>query len=350
MTNSLTKEEKEILNDSFWLTYISKIINNVDNLWVKHYITNFVLFFSTIYVNELINANYGKINPEINLTEKELKNLRVENIKQLPKESNKKIEDKIKDMGLDFNKYLFDMTILCDQEKTLYDINFRMWNLTIRNKENYGKLESIINTSLSLMEEFLYDYYEGIFKIAEKHSDIYIKNIQKYRFKAYSYSSHKFFKTNIIPDEKIYILQRYGLIKSIMWFEKIFERKMNIKIGELQFDLEKFIMKIKAIVIETIGHDRKSCNYTILNRLLEINEKTIDNNFFKINRKIRNNIHYNRIQKIEEEELKIAKQYQDVYFENLIKIFDDNIDISIGLKNKFDLFLAKLKYWCENKI
>lgn len=348
MKEKLTLEQKELLNDSFWLAYVLRLIKKVDNIWIKSYISNFILFFASIYENEIIVANLGKMSPDITMTRSELNKMRNNNIKLLPMESTEIIKSKILDMGVNFNNYVFDMTVLCDNRLELFDTNFRMWEFQIKNEERFDNLNAIVNTPLTWTKRFLGDYYESISKIIDYSSNQYIKEIEKYDFKSYSYSSYKFFKNKITNDEKIYIIQRYGLVKSVIWFERIFKKKMKVVVGELNFDFEKFFMKIKAIVIEIIGNDRKNCDYEIINKLLSINNETIDNKFFKINRKVRDNIHYGKTNEITEEEIKIVNEYQDIYLKNVIDIFDNNINIKFNLGYKFALAIAKLEYWSRD--
>lgn len=348
MIVNLTLEQLELLNDSFWLAYILKFVEKSDNVWIKSYISNFMLFFSSVYVNEIIVANFGKISSDITMTRKELKSMRINNIKLLPMKSTENIMSKIKEMGLDFNNYAFDMTILCDDNLELFDTNFRMWEYQKKNEERFDNLNAIVNTPLTWTKRFLGEYYEYLFRLMEEQSDKYLKNIEKYNFKSYSYSSYKLFKNKLSEDEKVYIIQRYGLLKSIIWFENIFEEKMEVEVGELKFSFEKFFMKVKAIVIETIGNDRNNCDYGTIKQLLTTNKQTIDDKFFKINRKMRDNIHYTKTSEFDNEELEILKKYQDIYLKNMIDIFDENINIKFNLGYKFALGLAKLEYWSRD--
>ena len=335
MNEKLTPEQKELLNDLFWLAYILRLTEKIDNKCIKLYINNFMLFFSSIYSNEILIANFGKMSPDVTMTERDIKNIRTINIKLLPMENTENIRSKISDMGIDFDNYVFDMTVLCDNKLELFDTNFRMWEFQVRNEGTLDDLNAIIKTPLSWTKRFLGDYTEEIYNKIDELSDQNVKEIEKYNLKSYSYSSYKLFKNNITNDEKIYIIQRYGLVKSIIWFERIFKEKMKIEVGELKFDFEKFFTKIKSIVIETIGNDRNNCDYEIINKLISINNDSIDNDFFVINRKMRDNIHYGKTNEISEEEIKFLNKYQDIYLKNVINIFDDNINIKIIFLNIF---------------
>ena len=72
MSYNLNLEQLELLNDSFWLAYILKFIEKVVNIWIKSYISNFMLFFGSNYAHELIVANFGNMSPDITMTRKEL--------------------------------------------------------------------------------------------------------------------------------------------------------------------------------------------------------------------------------------------------------------------------------------
>lgn len=349
MSANLTLEQLELLNDSFWFAYILKFTEKTNNILIKSYISNFMLFFAPVYANELVAAKLGIINPNTSMTRKELKDIRINNIKLLPTESTKNIKRKMKEMGIDFEHYVFDMTILCDDKKELYDTNFRMWEYRIDNDEKFAKLNNIVNTPLTWTKRFLGEHYEDLFNTLDSLSDEYVKRLEKFSFNIYSYPSCKLFNDTISVDEKIYIMQRYGLVKTIMWLQNVFQEKISLEIGDIEFDFERFLLKITAVVIEIIGNDRNNCDYSIIKELQRINSKTIDDNFFRINRKIRDNIHYNRINEIKEEEKVLIKKYQDIYLRNLISIFDSKITIKFSIGYRIALALAKLEYWSRNE-
>ena len=197
MRHKLTLEQLELLNDSFWLSYILKFIRKADNLWIKSYISNFMLFFASVYANELIVANFGDISPEITMTKKELKDIRINNIKLLPMENTHNIKTKMKAMGIDFEHYVFDMIIICDNNLELFDTNFRMWEYQTKNEEQFENLNAIVNTPLTWTKRFLGDYYKEINIVLEQLSDKHVKNINEYNLKYYSYPSCKLFNRKL---------------------------------------------------------------------------------------------------------------------------------------------------------
>ena len=62
------KERKivnEILNDAFWLGYILEIKKNISDYEKKEVLSSFLVFFSSIFVEETIKAKYGGLSGNI---------------------------------------------------------------------------------------------------------------------------------------------------------------------------------------------------------------------------------------------------------------------------------------------
>lgn len=162
---------------------------------------------------------------------------------------------------------------------------------------------------------------------------------QKFLFKRYSYSTALIFKNSKLTDaEKYFILYRYNLVKFALIIKDL--QPVSIKISEaLSINTDITYRKIKALVIETIYNDMKnmeSQKLSILKRIDEKISKNIKNNlFFSINRKLRNNIHYNKRAEISDEDLALLDEYQDVYLNTVLNVFNENISVSINRRYKF---------------
>ena len=243
MKVKLTLEQKELLNDSFWLAYILRFIKKVDNIWLKSYISNFMLFFSSIYANEIIVANFGEMSPDITMTRSELNKMRINNIKLLPMENTENIKSKILDMGVDFNNYVFDMTVLCDNNLELFDTNYRMWEFQIKNEEKFDNLNAIVNTPLTWTKRFLGDYYESISNIIDELSDQYIKEIEKLLKDGYAYErgGNVYFDTSKL--DKYYVLTNHeeeNLLEGVRETVDVDTNKKNKTDFVLWFTKSKF--------------------------------------------------------------------------------------------------------------
>ena len=76
--------------------------------------------------------------------------------------------------------------------------------------------------------------------------------------------------------------------------------------------------------------------------------KEICNEFFSINRKCRDNIHYGFYYELTDEELNILIKYQDLYLNYIIYEFEKHLIIKFGAGYKIGLALARLQYWASN--
>lgn len=126
-------------------------------------------------------------------------------------------------------------------------------------------------------------------------------------------------------NEKVYILQRIGLIKTILMISNEFGNENYIKINEkeeLCLNFDKFLIKAKATIIELIWND--NTNIPILKDIIEKIAYEMDENFYKVNRKCRDNIHYGFYNKISDTQYKELSLQQDFYLKYIVKKFKKN--------------------------
>lgn len=244
-------------------------------------------------------------------------------------------------MGIDFENYVFDLNLYVNND-ILIDTNFRNWNFN--KKEYFELLDGMVATPFRWIEILLPGLLEKAEKILEDLINKYLNNIDKFKLEKKPYASSKLFNnTNINDNEKVYILQRYGLVKTTLLLNKLIKESIVFNIGDLEINSKHFFTKIKAIIIELFWNDNKK-HLSILNNIFELNNIEIDKNFYTLNRKIRDNIHYNWIANIEEEEYQFVYHYQDIYLKNVIKIFDKHMIIKFNDTYESDYKFAKLRY------
>lgn len=118
---------KEILNDSFWLGILLSVEDQIKNVELKYILSEFLLMFSTIFCNDVLNYKFGEIKNVELLTDQQLKKLRNLYLKQCPIYNSVNIKNIIKNMGIDFNNYVFDIFLFI-YNGTLLDVNSRFWN------------------------------------------------------------------------------------------------------------------------------------------------------------------------------------------------------------------------------
>lgn len=344
--NNEKKQVNEIINDAFWLGFILELKRKVSNTAKKEVLSSFLIFFSSIFTYETLKANYGGLSGKRNVTATQINNYRMNNLKyvhSMESEDTKKI---IAEMGVDFENYVFDLNLFVNNND-LIDTNFRNWD---SDKEEYFELlDGIVATPFRWIEILLPGLFEEIEKILVDLINKYLNNIDEFKLEKKPYASSKLFSSaNINNNEKIYILQRYGLVKNIILLDKLIEENIVFNIGDMEINSNHFFIKMKAIIIELFWNDNKK-HLSILDKIFELNNIEIDKKFYAINRKIRDNIHYNWIANIKEGEYQFVSNYQDIYLKNVIKVFDEYINIKFDDIYEIDYKFAKLIYKLRGK-
>lgn len=338
----------EILNDSFWLGIILTTEDKIQDLTIKALLTDFLLFFSSSFCEELIIYKFGEVKDPNYVSNNQVKELRKRYLKKCPLYNSNNMKKIITEMGIDFDNYVFD-NVLFFTNNELIDINCRTW--LNRNKENYNLYNGIILSPRRWIKNFhpqLNDMFE---EIRKPYVDEFVKKFNKKNITFKSYSSKKLFDNKLSKNEKIYIMQRIGLLKTTMYFSKIFGNGNFITIneeGKIKVSFDNFLIKVKAELIELLWNDKCQNSIPFLNKIIDNYPKEISEEFFPINRKCRNNLHYGFYNELTEKELNILNEYQDLYLNYVIVEFEKNLKVKFGASYKIRLALAKIQYWAAN--
>lgn len=327
----------EILQDAFYFTLLLNITEKMMSREAKHYIFIFLKGFSTLFSRELLILfeKYNEIFPtDINRYREANKKIREERqwVNHTIRNSST-IRNRILNMGIDFNKEIYDITIFI-KDGELLDIIFE---------------ENIESEDIKLWKE-LYSFprfilykkmgnHKTLDMVFKELSDKTNKNIseleEKISGKEYYYSVNKLFKDSksLKDEDKIFILYRYRFIKSVLLMNKLFDKiSVCFLSDEFSIDLnaKDYLRKVKAILISILGKDLLEMETEYSNIILsELSNKILEPNFYKINRKARGNIHYAKIINLSSREKEILDKYQDQYLNIIVKSFDKNIKIVI---------------------
>ena len=248
-----------------------------------------------------------------------------------------------------FINLLNTLYVLLFIDNELIDINSRTW--LNRNKENYDLYNGIILSPRRWIKNFHQQLNDMFEEIRKPYVDEFVKKFDKKIITFKSYSSKKLFDNKLSKDEKIYIMQRIGLLKTTMYFSKILGNANFITInGEsnIKVSFDNFLIKVKAELIELLWNDKCHNNIPFLDKIIENYPKEISEEFFPINRKCRDNLHYGFYNELTEKELNILNEYQDLYLNYVIVEFEKNLKIKFGASYKIGLALAKIQYWAAN--
>lgn len=349
--NTFDQKERKIvnetLNDAFWLSFILDLKRNISDLYQKEMLSNFLIFFSSIFAEETIKAGFGGMSEKTTITEKEVSKFRNHNLKYCTKIESATTLKTISEMGISFDEYIFDI-VLTIRNSELMDINFRGWDYS--KEENFELLDGTVSTPNIWMEKLMPEIYSQMIESLKDLSKKYTNQILNSEIKKRSYSTFKLFAhTKIDAENKLYILQHYGLVKTMMFISDLINKEIRIKIHEAKFDSKVYITKCKAILLELFWNDKKSNpKLSILDEIFSRNKESIPAEFYVINRKIRDNLHYSDYHYLPNTEMELLKKYQDVYFKNIIEVFDNKIHYKFGIGYKLGLSIAKILKWSES--
>lgn len=341
MENKLIKMESvyELVQDNFFLVLLGKIENIFESQEAKISIQEIISHFSPVFIHEMYSYLNGEkiIDGKDFFKSDELKKsvskYRMRATKQRINESDfiSKIST---DMGISFDKDIYDINVVVN-DKCVKKINFSEFDI----RENNTFFSNCYATNIDIARELI----KMVLKIDEneyeKILDCIIEDLtnetndfeKMLSGERYSYKSSKLFKnTNIKDIDKYFIMHNYNVLQLLLVL-KIFFSDKNVKIcnqSNLNIQTQKCIDKLCAVEIELIGNQIKDINTDFTNHLSnKIDEIVLNKNvdFFKLNRKIRNNIHYSKIEKIEEELYENISNIQEVYIRQVLETFENEL-------------------------
>lgn len=334
------KVNNEILNNAFWLGFILEVKRKIADYGVKELLTSFLLFFSSIFCDETIKANQGGLSGKRKITKKEVNDYRMYNLKYIHNKQSDSTKDIMKEMGIDFGNYIFDIYLHVNKDDQLLDINFRNWNTN--KKENFELYDGIVATPYRWIEILFPELFPNVEETLKDIIDDYILRFSLSGIERKSYSCYRMFSnTSIDDDNKLYILQKYGLVKTAIFIEELLGLDISFELGPFKIDSKRFWTKIKAIIIEGFWDDNKKKEIMVIKNIFEQNELKIKPKFYPLNRKLRDNIHYNHIDVLTDDELNYLKENQTIYLNNVLTEFDKHLYISFDKKYQRDYKIAK---------
>lgn len=330
----------ELLQDAFYFSLFLHLKKSLKDSEAKNYMVMFIKGISIVFIYELslVFEEYDILEQKKFFCEGFDKKRIMEErqwVKQCIVDSESMQEKKAK-MGLDFNELFYDMNVIVNNNELL-DMNFEIYNENVDLEfwnNVFAVIESVANAIFKaltnneiLLQDVLSTADEIIGNFEEKNKNFFTIN-------RYSYSVNKLFsKTSELTEkDKIFIMYRYRMVHSIFSIEKLFkDNMMEFTSGDLiKFNLNRYIKKIKALIITIIGNDLQKMNTLFSKELLqEINDKITNQDFFKINRALRNNIHYSNIRILNKNENEILDINQNIYLKIIENAMIENLYVDI---------------------
>lgn len=335
----------EIIGDLICFEFTLKIKTLIKDIEVKTYLSQFLKILAPIYAYEIANSlqKFGIMNKNDFFNpgmSQKIHDERQRAIKCIIVKSSRK-EEIAHDMGLDFNNKVYDMNIIIGNNK-LFGMNYEDYMDRV-DEENFDFWESLFDFPRRALDAFILSLnfdinLDNVFEnISEQLEQIALDVENKLHCSRYSYSSYTLFSKSKSLDiiDKMFILYRYRMISSVTNIEHVLP-SFSIDLGNnCVISLKKFFRKYKAIIIEIAGGELKNMDTEFCCNIKRSLESDIQNdNFWKLNRIIRNNLHYGKTITLKNEELAIVDHYQTIYLNIISEHMVDNLNIQIDKECK----------------
>jgi len=319
----------EIISDLFCFDLILEIKRKLKNEEAKEYIVTFLRILAPIYIHEIINAvdHLGIVPKNETLDSATLKRINAERQLSAHKVivNSKKAIEAIEDMEISFDRKVYDINIVV-KNGILYDMNYELQVAPVDDFDFWNHLFSLPYKILTAVFSALSPDYsiQEIFDNCSERLDLIANQLdEELSFSRYSYSTHKLFQNSInleIPDKTL-ILYRYRMITSVNVLSNYLP-SFHITFGEKRIvDMNSFFEKYKALIIEIMKDELNQLDTPFGNQIkADIKNAITDTRFFSLNRKLRNNLHYETTNILTTDELDMIRINQM----NYLSIFENN--------------------------
>jgi len=328
---------KEITQDALFFSLFLRMKREMKDISAKSYLSLFMKQLSSLFLLELMRVlqefegvNIKDIFKKFDKYNQKLKNER-NKIKLKIKDSDT-IKNKTNNMGIDFNTLTYDINIFLNSSNKLLYFNFEEF----AEDEDFLFWDTLFVVPEMVLQIILKKDLDEIFEEPTKNFDVITNLLEKnISSKCYAYSTYKLFnkKSNLDNEDKNLILYRYRLIESIILVCIIFFNFGDLVMiysdhPELNFSFKDYLRKLKSLVIDIVGNDLMELNTNFSKGVLKKINSVIPENFYSVNRKVRNNIHYkSNYSIITDEDKKILDEYQNKYLDIVSEEFGQCLNI-----------------------
>ena len=326
----------EIIQDAFLSYWIFSVQKKCDNVYLKELLGYLGLMTCSIFLNELFKSEFIEKEDIPEDSKKILDKFRNRLIKQEVHES-KTIKKIVSDMGIDHDHYCYDviLTVNTKMDNELLTVNFSLWdvfNMDEEDIESFSSLANIPEVIIKYLLRKLSGGSERLFLEVEKYCIATAMALEKKVVpEKYQYASSVFFKDWRICEEDINFILFYYTYSKLIYMIDTFVPFEGFDFGNMHIDLKYVKMKLKSVFIETIGKDIRRLDTPVVNKIRR-NLDIIDNDFYRCNRALRNNIHYEEKTFFTDKELSFIEEGQTEYLQILQKVFLDKIKYNFGIK------------------
>lgn len=350
LKEKLDKEiAKEILQDLFTMYICFNIQSKCKNPYIQEIYGYIMVAFYSVFLHELYKANVIDKNPTTKKSKKMIKDFRQRFLKRQAVLGKPHLEEIRKEMGIDFEHFIFDMCLTVDEknQRKLYSINVGVWDLEQTEKEKVEMFNALANIPEYLIKKLLSESdfkiladnaLKAIDVVCEEHANEMDKNMSPIK---YPYASAVFFKKPEPQEQDKYIIMYYYSYFS--WFSMLDDFVPNLKVEGQIFgmNISYSLMKLKAMFVEMFGDLIRELDTPLTREIkAEFENCFVEKNIYRLNRRLRNNIHYSEVDKLSDSELKRIDDFQRKYIQIVLSIFSRQVKFKFGKRYKFIKWIA----------
>lgn len=340
---------KEILQDMFAMYVCFNVQSKIKNPYIQEIYGYIMVFFYSVFLHELYAANLIDKNSTTEKAKALINEFRQRFLKRQAILGKPHLEDIRKEMGIDFENFAYDIFLTVDENRKekLYSINLGIWDLERIEKNKLEMFNALAGIPEYLIKKLI---SESGFKViadkALKAIDIACESYanemdEKMNPIKYPYASAVFFKNPEPQEQDKYLVLYYYSYFS--WLNMLDEFIPSLKVEGQAFNLNisYSLMKLKAMFIVAFGEIVLKLDTPVMRRVKEALETcVVDSEIYRLNRRLRNNIHYKEVDELTNDELKRINEFQRKYIQIVLSIFEGAIKYKIGKRYRLIKWIA----------
>jgi len=333
-------KDADFIQDLFTLYISLQIQKRIKDVYLQE-----LYGFLEVYMSAIIIYEYIDSEPELAAAlgrdyVKKIELWRDRFLKQNVIKGSKKMRKISSSMGTDFGHYSFDTIITKNTvNDELIGINFGTWDLTTISEEDKELFNSLLKTvEVVFNNSFDREMLSGL---DASFSQFACNVDNRIKLKRYTYASGVMFKGNNLQiTDKHMIIFYYSFFKYLYYSEELIpEAVLNLE-GFTAFTM-RTLTKMRASLIAHFENNIKSLDTPFQQKIYEaLPDRVLNKELYGLNRKLRNNIHYTRTDRIEETQWDEIKSFQKDYFKATINTFDDSLKVKTGKWYETILWIA----------
>lgn len=337
--NNQRQIASEVLQDLFTMYICFNIQSKIKNPFIQELYGYIMVFFYSVFLHELYKANLIDENQYTKIPKSLMNEFRLRFLKKKAEMGKPHLDSIREEMGIDFDHFMYDiiLTVDANDRSKLYSVNLGFWDLERIEKE---KLE-LFNSLAGFPEKFIRELFgemtdqkvaDDLIKLLDAACETHAAKLDNIISPVkYPYSSAVFFKNPEPAEQDKYIVMYYYSYFSLFDMLDAFVPALKVNGEVMNINVSYSMMKLKAMLIVVFGEALSGIDTAMVKNIKkQIEDYFGESDVFKLNRRLRNNIHYNKVDKLSDVELEKVDNFQRKYMEIVLDVFKENIKFKIG--------------------